>query len=322
MKISTASTSPTNSITAHYFGDLVQDFIDPRPDLDTQDLDPGRDLLIMGIEWPQSLDSIMSWLRQGGRCLVDCLWEIDTDDLSVFQGYEEQILVLDCIGLHQPHRLRSISVPNWFWYNESLWYASRSYDRYVPIYNKTHRFFMPIRNRSRPRDWVVSELGSSLDTAIWSYMSQGRELPGIPAEHRQDQRWFDPDWYDRTWFSVVNETNLINHGRPFVTEKTFKPLAFYHPFVVFGPAGTLSHVRSQGFETFGELFDESYDLISEEARRFGMVIEQIQKFDAAAVDHIVRDKLQYNHDRFFNRDLVISRLETELIRPLRAWLGV
>jgi hypothetical protein len=45
----------------------------------------------------------------------------------------------------------------------------------------------------------------------------------------------------------------------FPTEKTVRPMVGNKPFVVYGPANFLNNLRQRGFETFHDVWDESYD---------------------------------------------------------------
>ena len=70
-------------------------------------------------------------------------------------------------------------------------------------------------------------------------------------------------YYEDTYFSIIPETNAGIR----ITEKTTKVLYHGHPFIMFCPSsdmtskkvGMLEKLREWGFETFPELFDESYD---------------------------------------------------------------
>jgi hypothetical protein len=56
-----------------------------------------------------------------------------------------------------------------------------------------------------------------------------------------------------------------------VTEKVIKPLLNFHPLLVLGNPGALRLVRAFGFHTFGAIYDESYDDISDVRDRFEAV---------------------------------------------------
>ena len=70
-------------------------------------------------------------------------------------------------------------------------------------------------------------------------------------------------YYEDSYFSIIPETNAGVR----ITEKTTKVLYHGHPFIMFCPAsdmtskkvGMMEKLREWGFETFPELFDESYD---------------------------------------------------------------
>ena len=112
--------------------------------------------------------------------------------------------------------------------------------------------------------------------------------------------------YGRSWFSVVTETEM--RPRPSrVTEKPFKPLANFHPFLVLGNPGSLAFLRSLGFETFGEIFDEAYDDEPDPRRRFEMVYGQVQRLCALTdaelgrLDQAVSRKVIHNAAHLFTR---------------------
>ena len=70
-------------------------------------------------------------------------------------------------------------------------------------------------------------------------------------------------YYKDSYISIIPETS----AGVYVSEKTTKVLYYGHPFIMFNPAmdltvkkvGMLEKLRDWGFQTFPELFDESYD---------------------------------------------------------------
>lgn len=116
-----------------------------------------------------------------------------------------------------------------------------------------------------------------------------------------------------SYFTVVAETiytsfaNSVLFDDLFITEKTYKPIFYGHPFIVFGQKGILNYLRSIGYYTFPELFDESYDTIADHAERLEFILEQIVmvcKKSQQELDIIMRGlqpKLDHNSDLFINR---------------------
>lgn len=83
----------------------------------------------------------------------------------------------------------------------------------------------------------------------------------------EDDMFSTVDWYDRTFISIVSETNFENNIIH-MTEKTIKPILFKQPFIIVGPSNTLSSLKQLGFKTFDNFWDESYDSTFDNQERF------------------------------------------------------
>lgn len=90
---------------------------------------------------------------------------------------------------------------------------------------------------------------------------------GFGFEHKEP--------YLKTYFSVITETIFYEHGH-YISEKTFKGIQHLHPFVILGKPGILKYLKSKGFETFSEFWDESYDDIQNNSERMIKVYELIK----------------------------------------------
>lgn len=63
-----------------------------------------------------------------------------------------------------------------------------------------------------------------------------------------------------SWFSIVSEARYEDsENTVFLSEKTFKPIACCHPFVILGNKHSLKELKKLGYYTFEFLIDESYD---------------------------------------------------------------
>jgi hypothetical protein len=100
----------------------------------------------------------------------------------------------------------------------------------------------------------------------------------LAAENNPLYTGTDLDEYNRSWFTVVTESEA--HGRVRITEKPFKPLANFTPYITLGNPRSLELARDFGFKTFGEMFDESYDIELDLRRRFHMVYDEIARLCA------------------------------------------
>jgi hypothetical protein len=113
-----------------------------------------------------------------------------------------------------------------------------------------------------------------------------------------------PKHYEETFFTIATETGMDYRLR--ITEKTFKPISNYHPFLVIGNEGTLKYLKELGYETFPEMFDESYDEESNAINRLTMVIDEVENFCKLDIEEKMKrfkkvyDKLLHNRNLFFN----------------------
>ena len=244
------------------------------------------------VNWQNANDDYSKQLKnQGYRVAVDNLWEFPT-------------------GRKNYHWIEH---PDWFWYNESIWWRNLGYHRYHPNKTYSKRAFMQIGRSNQIRDEIVNQLDHRLDSFVWSYRDQN--LPNDVSKSQDNyQRFFNPQWYDNTYFSLVVESMQGYSIR--LTEKSFKPMAYKHPFLLIGPPGSLKKLQSLGFETYENLFDESYDNIVRLDQRLPAIIKNIDDFVPKEYDTITLEKMQHNHARFFNRELVESKIIAEIIEPL------
>ena len=135
---------------------------------------------------------------------------------------------------------------------------------------------------------------------------------------------FDIKDYQNTDIEVVLET-LFDDGRLHLTEKSLRPIACAQPFIMAATHGSLEYLRSYGFRTFADVWDESYDLIEDPAKRLMKVVElmkQIANWDSDTRERKIaqaRAVAEYNKQRFFSEDFfnqVISELTSNLTTAL------
>lgn len=204
---------------------------------------------------------------------------------------------------------------NWFWYNESLWYRHRKLHEYIPNRSFKKIAFVPMNLKKDFRDKLFSIIKNDIDQFLFSYRALGIDLPG-DTQSAEWQRHFNPDWYNSTYFSLVAETTVDSKVPLFITEKTFKPIAFKHPFMILGQPKVLQWLRYLGFETFDNLFDESYDTISNLDKKLEIISKNIFCFNKIPYDSITEQKIKHNNNLFFDYNQVLSRIKQEIINPI------
>jgi hypothetical protein len=83
---------------------------------------------------------------------------------------------------------------------------------------------------------------------------------------------------------VYVPTETVYFGkRQHLTEKTFKAIALEMPFILVAPAGSLEYLREYGFKTFSSIFDESYDLETDDIVRIERVTTLLKELDTLSV---------------------------------------
>lgn len=89
-------------------------------------------------------------------------------------------------------------------------------------------------------------------------------------------------YYQNTYFSLVTETNFyisIQGEEPgrFFSEKTFKPIAERHPFILVNPPYSLSKLRDLGYQTFNPFINEDYDMELDDDKRLQMILDEVER---------------------------------------------
>jgi len=103
---------------------------------------------------------------------------------------------------------------------------------------------------------------------------------------------------------LVTET-VATGRRHHLTEKTFKPIALGMPFVIVGTQGSLRYLRSYGFKTFGDLWDESYDDEPDDSKRIEKIAQLLKVLDGLEENRqdifdSAWDIVQHNWNHFYH----------------------
>lgn len=88
--------------------------------------------------------------------------------------------------------------------------------------------------------------------------------------------------YNETYFSVVTETFFFRKERPhdygrFLSEKTFKPVAMKHPFIILSVPHFLDKFKELGYKSFSPWINEDYDKENDDATRMMMIVREIER---------------------------------------------
>lgn len=138
----------------------------------------------------------------------------------------------------------------------------------------------------------------------------------VPAVGSDSSAMYDPVDFNSTAISVVLET-VFDH-RIHLTEKTLRPIACGHPFILAAGPGSLKLLRSYGFHTFSGYINESYDEIQNDQERLGAIIQEMKRIQNLPTEQrqqlieICQGIAQFNRKHFFSNeffDLITNELK-------------
>jgi len=166
--------------------------------------------------------------------------------------------------------------------------------------------------RHRVKLWAALHDKKLLDKSLITFiglkpsirLDPAYELPWVDTKnypmHGMDQEFYVKP-YEHSACSIISETN--DNEDIFITEKLWKPILCQHFFIVHGNYLYLQKIRELGFRTFGQYFDESYDLEADPVKRIEKIttlIESLKGFDWKDA-YLSSQKLRkHNHDLFWS----------------------
>jgi hypothetical protein len=229
---------------------------------------------------------------------------------------------------------------NFVYFNDfELWYWQRNETvPATPIHSdpRPYNFTVLTRLHKSWRATVMADLyrNGLLDVSQWSYCESGVLDDNNPIEidlidglrpyteqflthapyfwddldqtQRNDHSQIgDNRYYTDSYCNIVLETHFDadQSGGAFLTEKTFKPIKHGQLFFVVGCAGSLQQLRSLGYSTFDTVFDNSYDLISNNTDRWCALRTAIRRAnkDMQKIYVAVIDQIRHNQQLFLKR---------------------
>lgn len=182
----------------------------------------------------------------------------------------------------------------WYFYSHFFWMANRYWHHESKPNTHEHRFGLFVGRHTLPRLRMVHDMMTQHGGRCLLSMMKASRLPtsmGVNLECLEEwtlgsafEHWMlNPgissldgyrvrdqylpefntnlsllDHYHRFDIEIVCET-YCRGSCFFPTEKTVRPLLFHKPIIVYGPRHFLRNLRSQGFRTWNDQWDESYD---------------------------------------------------------------
>ena len=254
----------------------------------------------------------------GMPVIVDHLWDSAVDQHSDVAG-----------------TTMTLRAPDWIWIHEQWLGLSQSYNLAARSADQPSKFFLlPMNLRRAHRDQLLALCQPWLEHSVWSYVEQGRCLPGdefVPHPSHSgtaNDRAYRSEWYADTCFSLVSETAVdsdcmgfgLEPHRVFVSEKSFKPLAYGHPFVIQGCANTVKFLKSRGFAV---PWNHSYDAIENSQQRLNSIVMllrelygEFQRQGTVLRDAETQAATHYNQQRFWDTAQTQALFEQQVVKPI------
>lgn len=124
------------------------------------------------------------------------------------------------------------------------------------------------------------------------------------------------EYVNHSFFHLTSETyfqdkekRLIDgeYQNRFLTEKTFKSIAFKQPFIIISLPGTLEIIRKLGYKTFSPWIDESYDTIEngiDRLQKISLEVKRLCELDELTIEEYRKELIpiiEHNYNLLMSR---------------------
>lgn len=217
---------------------------------------------------------------------TNCVWNKEKYNLGI-----------DYVNLNFYIFLKDTALNNCNLYNENYYYQKE----YVFDYPKNNIFINITGTERKERSYLTDKLldkinynnfvlkyhgknfGKNLDTYDMCSISINNEkfnpYKNIFVENLSIPSFIPTELYNQAYFNLVVESDIDYPYSFFPTEKIFKPLITGIPFVVYSTPRFLQNLRSLGFKTYNELWNEDYDTEFDYTKRADMIIDLCNKLE-------------------------------------------
>jgi hypothetical protein len=154
----------------------------------------------------------------------------------------------------------------------------------------------------------ILDLAAQFDSDVLDTFRQA-ELPlCFPGEidHPMHSCWLSLFQENASSLAHVVTETVYAGRRHHLTEKTFKPICLRMPFVLVSTAGSLEYLRSYGFRTFAHLWNEDYDVETDDAARLIKISELLKDLDDQSprelqqIYRVAAPILEHNYRHFYS----------------------
>jgi hypothetical protein len=206
-----------------------------------------------------------------------------------------------------------------YWWSHAMlsidWYRFAQHDPALDITHEYKKLFLiycrdTTGSRTYRKTFISSIEKNNIieDCQIGSFLNYN-----ITAE---SSAIYDAIDHNQTAISVVLETIFDN--RIHLTEKTLRPLACGHPFILAAGPGSLALLKKYGFQTFSPYINETYDTVQDNDLRLSLIVDEMKRVQLLSElerTEIIRQCNQIaeiNRAHFFSKDffnLIVKELQ-------------
>ena len=163
-------------------------------------------------------------------------------------------------------------------------------------------------NQNPDFDWLGFDFVKEYENCegILKYIRTSSDLKASDGP----QDYLNPIPHFNSYLNIACETNwgpsgYEKNGKIWITEKVWKSMVSYQPFIIIGVRNSLKFLRENGFKTFQPFIDESYDSLptyKERKKVFQKEIDRICNMPIELLDELylkLENTLLHNHKHFF-----------------------
>ena len=166
-------------------------------------------------------------------------------------------------------------------------------------------------SESKQSNWVDDEISTTTfmdNFKDWSHnASEFKNKLPLTFDGAHNQHWGDVDEseiFSDSFLWIASETKKSHQG-VYITEKTWKAIAYGSPFCINGDSGSLDYLHQRGYKTFNDYWDESYDQMDDinKINHIRNIIKDICSKDLTEINSLYKQMmpiLEHNRQTLIN----------------------
>ena len=76
------------------------------------------------------------------------------------------------------------------------------------------------------------------------------------------------------------------HKEMFITEKTSRPMLYLHPQIIYSTSGTLEYLKSWGFKTFSNYWNEDYENEQNGDKKLQLIMDVVKELNNKPIEEL------------------------------------